>query len=86
MCDPFIVPIVYSARQPQTHISIYIKLNQLAIMEWSKKTYNEKYDTWMPWVQDNFLYYFTKDNKVSYATKGTRSSLFPRQHRTDTTP
>lgn len=23
----------------------------------------------MPWIEDNFLYYFTKDNKASYATR-----------------
>ncbi|KAI5196983.1 hypothetical protein E4T38_08259 [Aureobasidium subglaciale] len=38
-------------------------------MEWSKKQYNQQYENWMPWVEDNVLYYFTKDNKASYATK-----------------
>ncbi|KEQ95770.1 hypothetical protein AUEXF2481DRAFT_687052 [Aureobasidium subglaciale EXF-2481] len=44
-------------------------------MEWSKKQYNQQYENWMPWVEDNVLYYFTKDNKASYATKGTVYSL-----------
>ncbi|KAI0849107.1 hypothetical protein F5Y00DRAFT_269732 [Daldinia vernicosa] len=39
-------------------------------MEWAKQTYNEQYEAWMPWIEDNFLKYFTKDNKASYATKG----------------
>jgi hypothetical protein len=37
--------------------------------------YNAKYDTWMPWIEDKYLSWFTKDNKASYATK--RTSLFP---------
>lgn len=24
----------------------------------------------MPWIEDQYLYYFGKDNKASYATKG----------------
>jgi hypothetical protein len=39
-------------------------------MEWTKKQYNQQYENWYPWVEDNVLYYFTKDNKASYATKG----------------
>ncbi|KAH8881322.1 hypothetical protein GQ53DRAFT_629402, partial [Thozetella sp. PMI_491] len=34
-----------------------------------KKTYNEQYEKWVPWLEDNFLRYFTKDNKASYATR-----------------
>ena len=37
--------------------------------------YNQKYETWMPWIEDQYLKWFTKDNKASYATK--RSSLLP---------
>ena len=47
-------------------------------MEWSKKQYNQQYENWMPWVEDNVLYYFTKDNKASYATKGIMN--FPAIH------
>jgi hypothetical protein len=31
--------------------------------------YNQKYETWMPWIEDQYLKWFTKDNKASYATK-----------------
>lgn len=39
-------------------------------MEGIKKTYNEQYEKWVPWLEDMFLRYFTKDNKASYTTKG----------------
>ncbi|KKY21815.1 hypothetical protein UCDDS831_g04070 [Diplodia seriata] len=42
-------------------------------MDWTKKQYNQQYDRWVPWLEDQYLKYFTKDNKASYATKG----LFP---------
>jgi hypothetical protein len=44
-------------------------------MEWTKKQYNQQYENYMPWIEDNVLYYFTKDNKASYATKGMSNSL-----------
>jgi len=31
--------------------------------------YNTKYETWMPWIEDKYLSWFTKDNKASYAAK-----------------
>ena len=37
--------------------------------EFGSRHYNQQYESWMPWVEDNFLHYFTKDNKASYATK-----------------
>lgn len=40
-------------------------------MDYSKQVYNKQYEKWMPWVEDQYLYYFGKDNKASYATKGT---------------
>lgn len=43
----------------------------------AKKYYNDQYENWMPWVEDTFLKYFTKDNKASYATKG--KNTFPLQ-------
>lgn len=46
-------------------------------MEWAKQKYNEQYESWMPWIEDYFLKWFTKDNKASYATKGTFSYSFP---------
>ncbi|KAH6986794.1 hypothetical protein EDB80DRAFT_590129 [Ilyonectria destructans] len=40
-------------------------------MEWTKKTYNEQYEKWVPWLEDTYLRWFSKDNKASYATKDT---------------
>ncbi|KAH7014931.1 hypothetical protein EDB80DRAFT_748077 [Ilyonectria destructans] len=40
-------------------------------MEWTKKTYNDQYEKWVPWLEDTYLRWFTKDNKASYATKDT---------------
>ena len=37
--------------------------------------YNKQYESWMPWVEDKYLSWFTKDNKASYATK--RMSTLP---------
>ena len=38
-------------------------------MEWTKATYNEQYEKWVPWMEDIYLRWFTKDNKTSYAAK-----------------
>ncbi|KAF2149984.1 hypothetical protein K461DRAFT_245253 [Myriangium duriaei CBS 260.36] len=38
-------------------------------MERARNVYNNQYEKWMPWIEDQYLYYFTKDNKTSYATK-----------------
>lgn len=38
--------------------------------EYGKEVYNEQYERWMPWIEDFYLRWFTKDNKASYATKG----------------
>ncbi|KAH7122989.1 hypothetical protein EDB81DRAFT_813373 [Dactylonectria macrodidyma] len=40
-------------------------------MEWTKKTYNEQYEKWVPWLEDTYLRWFSKDNKASYTTKDT---------------
>ncbi|KAF4555534.1 Hypothetical protein D9617_2g054950 [Elsinoe fawcettii] len=40
-------------------------------MERGKQIYNNQYEKWMPWIEDQYLYYFGKDNKASYATKDT---------------
>lgn len=39
--------------------------------EYGKQVYNEQYERWMPWIEDMYLRLFTRDNKASYATKGT---------------
>jgi hypothetical protein len=51
-----------------------LRISTITKMEWSKKQYNQQYENWYPWVEDNVLYYFTKDNKASYATKGVSTS------------
>ncbi|KAK4186312.1 hypothetical protein QBC35DRAFT_437640 [Podospora australis] len=38
-------------------------------MEWTKQQYNTQYEKWVPWLEDLYLRYFTKDNKASYAAK-----------------
>ncbi|KAJ8131799.1 hypothetical protein O1611_g1826 [Lasiodiplodia mahajangana] len=38
-------------------------------LEWAKEKYNEQYDSWMPWIEDVFLKYFTKDNRTSYVAR-----------------
>lgn len=45
-------------------------------MESVKKTYNDQYEKWVPWLEDMFLSYFTKDNKASYTAKGKSSELY----------
>ncbi len=39
-------------------------------MESVKRNYNDQYEKWVPWLEDLFLHYFTKDNKASYSTRG----------------
>ncbi|KAI0439939.1 hypothetical protein F4803DRAFT_20180 [Xylaria telfairii] len=39
------------------------------MMEWARAKYNEQYDAWMPWIEDMFLKYFTKDNRTSYVAR-----------------
>ncbi|KAM0695168.1 hypothetical protein Q7P36_005524 [Cladosporium allicinum] len=38
-------------------------------MEWVKEGYNNQYENWMPWIEDQYLKWFTNDNKASYAAK-----------------
>ncbi|KAH8161324.1 hypothetical protein CIB48_g6915 [Xylaria polymorpha] len=38
-------------------------------VEWAREKYNEQYDAWMPWIEDMFLKYFTKDNRTSYVAR-----------------
>ncbi|KAF1834443.1 hypothetical protein BDW02DRAFT_498344 [Decorospora gaudefroyi] len=42
---------------------------QKSYTETANEYYNQKYETWMPWIEDQYLKWFTKDNKASYATK-----------------
>jgi hypothetical protein len=43
--------------------------SQKSYKEAAGEYYNQKYETWMPWMEDQYLKWFTKDNKASYATK-----------------
>ena len=47
------------------------KGSQKTYRESAGEYYNQKYETWMPWIEDQYLKWFTKDNKASYATKRT---------------
>lgn len=38
--------------------------------EYGRQVYNEQYERWMPWIEDFYLRWFTRDNKTSYAAKG----------------
>ncbi|KAH6847123.1 hypothetical protein B0I37DRAFT_414887 [Chaetomium sp. MPI-CAGE-AT-0009] len=40
-------------------------------MEWAKDQYNKQYESWVPWLEDIYLRYFTRDNKASYTTRET---------------
>ncbi len=39
--------------------------------------YNRQYESWVPWAEDKYLSWFTKDNKTSYATKRTFPTTSP---------
>jgi hypothetical protein len=57
---------------PYTH-TFYVYSQKTYIipitMEWSKQTYNQQYEKWVPWLEDVYLRWFTKDNKTSYTAK-----------------
>ncbi|TKA74516.1 hypothetical protein B0A55_08041 [Friedmanniomyces simplex] len=40
-------------------------------VEWITEGYHNQYENWMPWIEDTYLKWFTKDNKTSYAAKDT---------------
>jgi hypothetical protein len=48
---------------------IFTKSTYTDNMEWSKKTYNQRYEKWVPWIEDVYVCWFTKDNKTSYTAK-----------------
>jgi hypothetical protein len=52
--------------------------NQKTYKQAASEYYNQKYEVWMPWIEDKYLSWFTKDNKASYATKG--KTFFPPIH------
>jgi hypothetical protein len=48
----------------------------MSTSEWAQKTYNEQYEKWVPWIEDMYLRWFTKDNKASYVAKGTDNPVY----------
>lgn len=42
----------------------------LSYTEWISQGYQHQWENWMPWIEDKYLQWFSKDNKASYATKG----------------
>lgn len=47
--------------------------DQKTYKEAATEFYNRQYENWVPWMEDQYLKYFTKDNKASYATKRASS-------------
>lgn len=43
---------------------------KMGYYEWVKSGYHHQMENWMPWIEDQYLRWFTNDNKTSYATKG----------------
>lgn len=39
-------------------------------MDWAKDQYQKQYNIWVPWLEDLYLRYFTRDNKASYIARG----------------
>jgi len=37
--------------------------------EWGSRNYSEQKEKWGPWLEDQYLRFFGKDNKASYVTK-----------------
>ncbi|KAF2767751.1 hypothetical protein EJ03DRAFT_328938 [Teratosphaeria nubilosa] len=57
-------------QKKQTFDSLPVdKKNNKSYTEWIKEGYHHQYENWMPWIEDMYLKWFTKDNKASYATK-----------------
>lgn len=56
------------------------KKGKTSYYEWIKAGYHQQYENWMPWIEDQYLKWFTKDNKTSYTAKRTCArpkTLFP---------
>jgi hypothetical protein len=47
--------------------------------EWASRNYNEGVTNWKPWLEDQYLSWFGKDNKASYAAK---RKLYPQATKT----
>lgn len=52
------------------------KQEQKTYKEAAGEFYNRQYESWMPWIEDKYLSWFTKDNKASYATKRASPTFY----------
>ena len=50
--------------------------NKKTYTQAASEFYNRQYENWVPWLEDQYLKRFTKDNKASYATKRMPWLLF----------
>jgi hypothetical protein len=48
-------------------------------MEWVKRTYNQQYESWAPWLEDKYLA-LIGENKSSYVAKGEFFQSSPKSH------
>jgi hypothetical protein len=69
-----LLPIYIESNEQQLHAKMSDQ-NKKTYTQAAGEYYNQKYETWMPWIEDKYLSWFTKDNKASYATKRTFPSL-----------
>lgn len=71
MADSASAPKISSSdfKPPANYDQLTDQEKKQTYLEWAQQKYNEQYENWMPWIEDHFLKYFTKDNKASYATK-----------------
>ena len=44
--------------------------NQQTYYAWLREGAGNQYENWKPWLEDQYLWWFTRDNKASYATRG----------------
>lgn len=51
--------------------------NKKTYKQQASEFYNRQYENWVPWIEDQYLKWFTKDNKASYATKRTPTFFSP---------
>ena len=61
----------HTIKQPFSGESDSQSQEKQSYKEWLQEAYQNGYESWMPWIEDQYLKWFGKgDNKASYATKG----------------
>jgi hypothetical protein len=55
----------------QNPVSVPKEEKKETYREWAGRHYNNQYENWTPWLEDQYLKWFGKDNKASYVTKGS---------------